>query len=423
MVVETNDHLFQSCSQTQPILHQFQSWPQQSKGIAWFKSFLRDHASMNVTSAVFLLWNIWIFRNFKIFRHQPFHTSFVYRHAIFKAHAYWAHTQHNDSRQISHQRYVTWMPPLAHWIKLNTDGSSTHVNAGIGRVLRNEIGAFIAGLHREAINEARAVVLPIFENEEDEQLDGDLPNFEHEGDDEGEDELLITMVNKKRRVNRKVTKKKKSSKKKTTKKHTVTSPGKRSRRAKEGEDKKTEYADTQADELDLNAEDTQPVAEDTQPVTKRSRKRPWKKGDTPPPVNIDELPEEELDLDKNYYDDIEDIADEINAEEGYRSLPDSDNEEPCPYDEFEENCEDVFKDNEDKEHPVHNFCHELLTVNAYKRAYENAVFPIPNDFEWDEPSYVVLPPPLHRPTGRPRGKRRRGEDEPVKSGAKVRRCK
>ncbi|KAF5176058.1 hypothetical protein FRX31_034355, partial [Thalictrum thalictroides] len=117
----------------------------------------------------------------------------------------------------------------------------------------------------------------------------------------------------------------------------------------------TEYADTQDDELDLNAEDTQPVTEDTQPVTKRSRKRPWKKGDTPPPVNIDELPEEELDLDKNYYDDIEDIADEINAEEGYRSLPDSDNEEPCPYDEFEENCEDVFKDNEDKEHPVHKF--------------------------------------------------------------------
>ncbi|KAF5180321.1 hypothetical protein FRX31_030092, partial [Thalictrum thalictroides] len=384
----------------------------------------------------------------------------------------------------------------------------------------------------EAINEARVVVLPIFENEEDEQLEGELPNFEHEGDDEGGNELLINLVNKKRRVNRKVTKKKKSSKKKTTKKHTskdvqehVTSPGKRwsirlqrkrtseSCRAKEGEDKKlkkkknlvvhtpaaenvvvvptlaaeetttkkkkskkskkkrdkqpskrirytrsgdeayakgndvyyqeaeqeeqdverqviqeTEYADTQADKLDLNfevaedtqpvAEDTQPVAEDTQPATQRSRKRPWKKGDTPPPVDINELPEEELDLDKNYYDDIEDRADEINAEEGYKSLPDSDNEEPGPYDEFEENCEDVFKSDEDKEHPVHNFCHELLTMNAYKRAYENAVFPISNDFEWDEPSYVVLPPPRHRPTGRPRGKRRRGEDKPVKSGAK-----
>ncbi|KAF5198051.1 hypothetical protein FRX31_012363 [Thalictrum thalictroides] len=72
----------------------------------------------------------------------------------------------------------------------------------------------------------------------------------------------------------------------------------------------------------------------------------------------------------------------------------------------------------------HNFCVSLSSgVKAYRKAYAHVVFPIPNDHEWDAPAYQILPPPLHKPTGRPRGKRRRGEDEPTKSNSKVRRCK
>ncbi|KAF5191575.1 hypothetical protein FRX31_018838 [Thalictrum thalictroides] len=64
----------------------------------------------------------------------------------------------------------------------------------------------------------------------------------------------------------------------------------------------------------------------------------------------------------------------------------------------------------------------MVKVEAYQRAYNFSVFPIPNDIEWNQPQYVVKPPPLERPTGRPKGKRIRGEDEPQKTTNKVRRC-
>ncbi|KAF5185241.1 hypothetical protein FRX31_025172 [Thalictrum thalictroides] len=57
----------------------------------------------------------------------------------------------------------------------------------------------------------------------------------------------------------------------------------------------------------------------------------------------------------------------------------------------------------------HNFCVSLSSGGSARWAV-------------DMPAYQILPPPLHRPTGRPRGKRRRGEDEPTKSNSKVRRC-
>ncbi|KAF5199633.1 hypothetical protein FRX31_010780 [Thalictrum thalictroides] len=67
------------------------------------------------------------------------------------------------------------------------------------------------------------------------------------------------------------------------------------------------------------------VKEEVEAETKQCEKRnkgnrkPWQKDDTsPPPVDINSLPEEDLNLDTTYYDGGEDMVDEINADEDYR---------------------------------------------------------------------------------------------------------
>ncbi|KAF5204674.1 Ribonuclease h protein [Thalictrum thalictroides] len=45
--------------------------------------------------------------------------------------------------------YVQWMPPPPYWLKMNIDGSSNGQIGGIGIVIRNEFGGFIAGLSKQ----------------------------------------------------------------------------------------------------------------------------------------------------------------------------------------------------------------------------------------------------------------------------------
>ncbi|KAF5200276.1 hypothetical protein FRX31_010137, partial [Thalictrum thalictroides] len=92
------------------------------------------------------------------------------------------------------------------------------------------------------------------------------------------------------------------------------------RRNSTGDDEYDEYVP------EMNVEEE--VEAETMQCEKRNKgkKKPWQKDDTPPPVDINRLPEEELDLDTAYYDDGEDMVDEINAEEDYRELESSDEE-------------------------------------------------------------------------------------------------
>ncbi|KAF5180097.1 hypothetical protein FRX31_030316, partial [Thalictrum thalictroides] len=143
-------------------------------------------------------------------------------------------------------------------------------------------------------------------------------------------------------------------------------------------------------------------------------------------IDTDNLPEEVLDDDDNDYEilpPIVDLGEEVlNAEEESRSVASSDSEDYRLYTNFEEQTQDVFEGDEEEtpqnvEMQPQGF---VWKVEAYQRAYNFSVFPIPNDIEWNHPQYVVKPPPLERPTGRPKGKRIRGEDEPQKTTNKVR---
>lgn len=71
--------------------------------------------------------------------------------------------------------------------------------------------------------------------------------------------------------------------------------------------------------------------------------------------------------------------------------------------------------------PVDNYASEYFKVETYKRVYAPLIYPTNGQNLWEETGYPpILPPPLRRPTGRPRKQRRKEPDEP-KKGAKLRR--
>ncbi|KAF6145582.1 hypothetical protein GIB67_037615 [Kingdonia uniflora] len=66
------------------------------------------------------------------------------------------------------------------------------------------------------------------------------------------------------------------------------------------------------------------------------------------------------------------------------------------------------------------YCSEYHWVSTYMKAYASAVYPVANETSWVKPPREFRPPPLLRPTGRPRKSRRKDEDELTNGSA--RRC-
>ncbi|KAF9592100.1 hypothetical protein IFM89_011938 [Coptis chinensis] len=58
-----------------------------------------------------------------------------------------------------------------------------------------------------------------------------------------------------------------------------------------------------------------------------------------------------------------------------------------------------------------NMCSDYLTVEAYRRTYENGVRPFPNACDWPPPPHVCTALPLARPSGRPKKNRKRDAEE------------
>ncbi|KAF6158490.1 hypothetical protein GIB67_022087 [Kingdonia uniflora] len=66
------------------------------------------------------------------------------------------------------------------------------------------------------------------------------------------------------------------------------------------------------------------------------------------------------------------------------------------------------------------YCSEYHWVSTYMKAYASAVYAVADETSWVKPPREFKPPPLLRPTGRPRKSRRKDEDELTNGSA--RRC-
>ncbi|KAL5720221.1 hypothetical protein ACHQM5_012904 [Ranunculus cassubicifolius] len=66
--------------------------------------------------------------------------------------------------------------------------------------------------------------------------------------------------------------------------------------------------------------------------------------------------------------------------------------------------------------PWDEFCSPYLTGEYYKRVYSGFIRPMQHEHDWNHPTTLVLPPFVRRAPGRPRVRRRRGDDEEVANG-------
>ncbi|KAF6157875.1 hypothetical protein GIB67_015191 [Kingdonia uniflora] len=64
------------------------------------------------------------------------------------------------------------------------------------------------------------------------------------------------------------------------------------------------------------------------------------------------------------------------------------------------------------------YCCEYHWVSTYMKAYASTVYPVANDTSWVKPPREFRPPPLLRPTRRPRKSRRKDENELTNGSAR-----
>lgn len=151
---ETTRHLFQQCPVSSIILSSAQrqiqiNWPNTTPSLQWLQVLLQANKGkfLQLSTALHLLWQIWKARNNKVFNSAAPFPPLIISTAIFKA------AQHINSRVTKTVRepqiiYLSWSPPPTGFYKINTDGSLQNHKAGIGFILRNDLGLFVAGISR-----------------------------------------------------------------------------------------------------------------------------------------------------------------------------------------------------------------------------------------------------------------------------------
>lgn len=138
------DHFFQ-CPVVQPIWttlacrwnYRFQLEPITP---SWLIQLCSTKLSFNglqrVTLVPFILWHIWLARNELVFNSTPFRSLFVLGKAYRAAEEYQFSMPYHECSSAKQQMLISWKPPAAPYIKLNSDGAASSLTgAGIGGVL------------------------------------------------------------------------------------------------------------------------------------------------------------------------------------------------------------------------------------------------------------------------------------------------
>lgn len=109
--------------------------------------------SLNIehgTLVIYTLWNLWCYRNQKVFLYAPFNFKAVVDAAINNASEWHFLAGACNIVRVSKQINVHWNPPDPNWFKLNIDGSCSNCLDGVGYIaaggiIRDYNGSWVKG--------------------------------------------------------------------------------------------------------------------------------------------------------------------------------------------------------------------------------------------------------------------------------------
>lgn len=156
---ENSHHLFKYCPMTMLAWKEINSISKITEHAdfdMWLKINLTstDCSFLNIPHGslfAYMLWNIWLSRNLKIFQHAPFHPISVFTDTKKHASEWFFLAESNISITRPHNTLlVCWQPPNHGWFKCNTDGSCIESSNGIGNifaggVIRDCFGNWVKG--------------------------------------------------------------------------------------------------------------------------------------------------------------------------------------------------------------------------------------------------------------------------------------
>lgn len=104
------------------------------------------------TCFIYLMWNIWLARNKKIFNHETIFPLQVANRAIKQAAEFFfiGNGTHMAVAKTINPVFISWTPPQEEWFKLNIDGAcdSRSKFIAVGGVIRNCFGNWVIGFNQ-----------------------------------------------------------------------------------------------------------------------------------------------------------------------------------------------------------------------------------------------------------------------------------
>ncbi|XP_061999224.1 uncharacterized protein LOC133716539 [Rosa rugosa] len=151
--IETTLHLCRDCPFTKQILQSngalsqvcFNPHTENCDILGWFSFCVQELSLMDLGDLIHLLWGVWKERNCRVWENKSLPACDVLIKSMTRLHAFRFYTLKMGIGRTA--RFARWSAPPLGWYKINVDGSFDHTtrNGGIGFVIRDHQGAFLAG--------------------------------------------------------------------------------------------------------------------------------------------------------------------------------------------------------------------------------------------------------------------------------------